>query len=211
MKPHTVQSLMVCLAMCTQATFSNDRVGLTHLKGGTCAARQETQDLPGARPQPRFPTSEARRYTSLARELGCWTASTPRKVFNRGRAIVLCHFLQTGEHRRLRFAPWPRPACYREQILAVCNSYNDTAASSQLPGLEIWHWRGVSRLRTNVFGPTENRVIMISKALNLFRCLSGCAKSSPNHALEPEEANLPAITSLTPWRRLRRRARTNSW
>ena len=61
------------------------------------------------------------------------------------------------------------------QILAVCNSYNDTAASSQLPALEIGIGVAFQGSAPTYWTDGESR-IMISKALNLSDRLSGCAK-----------------------------------
>jgi hypothetical protein len=57
------------------------------------------------------------------------------------------------------------------QILAVCNSYNERASSSDLP---LWNW--VSASDTPTYSMDGDSHIMISRALNLSDRPSGCTK-----------------------------------
>jgi hypothetical protein len=96
-----------------------------------------------------------------------------RKVFIEGDAIVLAIF--ETEASRAYARPVARACALSKQILAVCNSYNDQAASSQLPPLEIGIGVAFQRSAPTYWTDGESR-IMISKALNLSDRLSGCAK-----------------------------------
>src|SRR5208337_3218470 len=71
--------------------------------------------------------------------------------------------------------PVAKACILSKQILAVCNSYNDQAASSQLPALEIGIGVAYQGSAPTYCTDGESR-IMISKALNLSDRLSGCAK-----------------------------------
>jgi len=96
-----------------------------------------------------------------------------KKVFIEGDAIVLAIFETEGT---AAYARAVAKACVlSRQILAVCNSYNDTAASSQLPALEIGIGVAFQGSAPTYWTDGESR-IMISKALNLSDRLSGCAK-----------------------------------
>ncbi|MFI5097466.1 MAG: hypothetical protein ACHQT6_05780, partial [Candidatus Acidiferrales bacterium] len=96
-----------------------------------------------------------------------------KKVFIEGDAIVLAIFETEGT---AAYARAVAKACVlSRQILAVCNSYNDTAASSQLPALEIGIGVAYQGSAPTYWTDGESR-IMISKALNLSDRLSGCAK-----------------------------------
>ena len=96
-----------------------------------------------------------------------------KKVFIEGDAIVLAIFETEGT---VAYARAVAKACVlSRQILAVCNSYNDTAASSQLPALEIGIGVAFQGSAPTYWTDGESR-IMISKALNLSDRLSGCAK-----------------------------------
>ncbi len=96
-----------------------------------------------------------------------------KKVFIEGDAIVLAIFETEGNQS---YAQSVAKACVlSRQILAVCNSYNDGAASSQLPALEIGIGVAYQGSAPTYWTDGESR-IMISKALNLSDRLSGCAK-----------------------------------
>ncbi|HKM83631.1 MAG TPA: hypothetical protein VJY15_22060 [Candidatus Acidoferrum sp.] len=96
-----------------------------------------------------------------------------KKVFIEGDAIVLAIF---ETESTVAYARAVAKACVlSRQILAVCNSYNDTAASSQLPALEIGIGVAFQGSAPTYWTDGESR-IMISKALNLSDRLSGCAK-----------------------------------
>jgi hypothetical protein len=96
-----------------------------------------------------------------------------KKVFIEGDAIVLAIF---ETEATVAYARAVAKACVlSRQILAVCNSYNDTAASTQLPTLEIGIGVAFQGSAPTYWTDGESR-IMISKALNLSDRLSGCAK-----------------------------------
>ncbi len=96
-----------------------------------------------------------------------------KKVFIEGDAIVLAIFETEGSQS---YAQSVAKACVlSRQILAVCNSYNDGAASSQLPPLEIGIGVAYQGSAPTYWTDGESK-IMISKALNLSDRLSGCAK-----------------------------------
>jgi hypothetical protein len=61
------------------------------------------------------------------------------------------------------------------QILTVCNSYNDRAATTDLPALELGIGVAFQGSAPTYWTDGDSR-IMISKALNLSDRLSGCAK-----------------------------------
>jgi hypothetical protein len=96
-----------------------------------------------------------------------------KKVFIEGDAIVLAIF--ETEASRAYARPVAKACALSKQILAVCNSYNDQAASSQLPPLEIGIGVAFQGSAPTYWTDGESR-IMISKALNLSDRLSGCAK-----------------------------------
>ncbi|HUN60663.1 MAG TPA: hypothetical protein VMU53_01670 [Candidatus Sulfotelmatobacter sp.] len=96
-----------------------------------------------------------------------------KKVFIEGDAIVLAIF--ETEASRAYARPVARACALSKQILTVCNSYNDQAASSQLPPLEIGIGVAFQGSAPTYWTDGESR-IMISKALNLSDRLSGCAK-----------------------------------
>jgi len=96
-----------------------------------------------------------------------------KKVFIEGDAIVLAIFETEGSQS---YAKAVAKACaLSRQILAVCNSYNDRALSSQLPALEIGIGVAYQGSAPTYWTDGESK-IMISKALNLSDRLSGCAK-----------------------------------
>jgi hypothetical protein len=96
-----------------------------------------------------------------------------KKVFIEGDAIILAIF--ETEASRAYARPVSRACALSKQILAVCNSYNDQAASSQLPPLELGLGVAFQGSAPTYWTDGESR-IMISKALNLSDRLSGCAK-----------------------------------
>ncbi|GAC1632545.1 MAG: hypothetical protein NVS9B14_05910 [Candidatus Acidiferrum sp.] len=96
-----------------------------------------------------------------------------KKVFIEGDAIILAIF-ETESSRT--YARSVAKACVlSRQILNVCNSYNDSAASSNLPALELGIGVAHQGEAPTYWSDGESR-IMISKALNLSDRLSGCAK-----------------------------------
>lgn len=96
-----------------------------------------------------------------------------KKVFIEGDAIVLAIF---ETESTVAYARAVAKACVlSKQILVVCNSYNDGAASSKLPALEIGIGVAFQGSAPTYWTDGESK-IMISKALNLSDRLSGCAK-----------------------------------
>ena len=96
-----------------------------------------------------------------------------KKVFIEGDAIILAIF-ETESTRS--FARAVAKACIlSRQILVVCNSYNDRAATSNLPTLELGLGVAFQGSAPTYWTDGDSR-IMISKALNLSDRLSGCAK-----------------------------------
>jgi len=96
-----------------------------------------------------------------------------KKVFIEGDAIVLAIF--ETEASRSYARPVAKACVLSKHILAVCNSYNDQAASADLPALEIGIGVAYQGSAPTYWTDGESR-IMISKALNLSDRLSGCAK-----------------------------------
>jgi hypothetical protein len=96
-----------------------------------------------------------------------------KKVFIEGDAIVLAIFETESTQGDAR--PVAKACALSKQILAVCNSYNDGAASAQLPALEIGIGIAFQGSAPTYWTDGDAR-IMISKALNLSDRLSGCAK-----------------------------------
>jgi hypothetical protein len=96
-----------------------------------------------------------------------------KKVFIEGDAIVLAIFETESS---VAYARAVAKACVlSKQILIACNSYNDGAASSNLPALEIGIGVAFQGSAPTYWTDGDSR-IMISKALNLSDRLSGCAK-----------------------------------
>ena len=96
-----------------------------------------------------------------------------KKVFIEGDAVILAIF-ETESTRA--YARAVAKACVlSRQILAVCNSYNDSAAEADLPALEIGIGVAYQGSAPTYWTDGESK-IMISKALNLSDRLSGCAK-----------------------------------
>ncbi len=98
---------------------------------------------------------------------------TAKKVFIEGDAIILAVF---ETESNMAYARAVAKACVlSRQILAVCNSYNDGAAGSDLPPLELGIGVAFQGSAPTYWIDGDSR-IMISKALNLSDRLSGCAK-----------------------------------
>jgi class 3 adenylate cyclase len=96
-----------------------------------------------------------------------------KKVFIEGDAIILAIF-ETESNQA--YARAVAKACIlSRQILAVCNSYNDRAATTDLPELELGLGVAFQGSAPSYWVDGDSR-IMISKALNLSDRLSGCAK-----------------------------------
>jgi class 3 adenylate cyclase len=96
-----------------------------------------------------------------------------KKVFIEGDAVILAIF---ETESNLAYARAVAKACVlSRQILAVCNSYNDGALSTDLPALELGIGVAFQGSAPSYWVDGDSR-IMISKALNLSDRLSGCAK-----------------------------------
>jgi hypothetical protein len=96
-----------------------------------------------------------------------------KKVFIEGDAVILAIF-ETESTRQ--YARSVAKACIlSRQILAVCNSYNDRAATTDLPALELGVGVAYQGSAPTYWTDGDSK-IMISKALNLSDRLSGCAK-----------------------------------
>jgi class 3 adenylate cyclase len=96
-----------------------------------------------------------------------------KKVFIEGDAIILAIF-ETESSRT--YARSVAKACVlARQILNVCNSYNDSTTTTNLPALELGLGVAHQGEAPTYWTDGESRV-MISKALNLSDRLSGCAK-----------------------------------
>jgi hypothetical protein len=96
-----------------------------------------------------------------------------KKVFIEGDAVILAIF---ETESNIAYARAVAKACIlSRQILIVCNSYNDRAASSDLPALELGIGVAFQGSAPTYWADGDSR-IMISKALNLSDRLSGCAK-----------------------------------
>jgi len=96
-----------------------------------------------------------------------------KKVFIEGDAIILAIFETEASRDYAR--PVAKACALSKQILAVCNSYNDQAASTEFPSLEIGIGVAFQGSAPTYWTDGESR-IMISKALNLSDRLAGCAK-----------------------------------
>jgi hypothetical protein len=96
-----------------------------------------------------------------------------KKVFIEGDAVILAIF---EAESTVAYARAVAKACIlSRQILTVCNSYNDRAASNDLPALELGIGVAYQGAAPTYWTDGDSR-IMISKALNLSDRLSGCAK-----------------------------------
>lgn len=96
-----------------------------------------------------------------------------RKVFIEGDAIILAIFETESTVAYAR--PVAKACILSRQILAVCNSYNESASASNLPALELGLGVAFQGSAPTYWTDGDSR-IMISKALNLSDRLSGCAK-----------------------------------
>ena len=96
-----------------------------------------------------------------------------KKVFIEGDAIILAVFETEGSRDYAR--PVAKACALSKQILAVCNSYNDQASTTDFPPLEIGIGVAFQGSAPTYWTDGDSR-IMISKALNLSDRLSGCAK-----------------------------------
>jgi len=96
-----------------------------------------------------------------------------KKVFIEGDAIILAIFETESSQAYAR--PVAKACVLARQILAVCNSYNDSAAKTELPALELGLGVAFQGSAPAYWTDGDSR-IMISKALNLSDRLSGCAK-----------------------------------
>ena len=96
-----------------------------------------------------------------------------KKVFIEGDAIILAIF--ESESSRAYARPVAKACVLARQILAVCNSYNDSAAKTDLPALELGLGVAFQGSAPAYWTDGDSR-IMISKALNLSDRLSGCTK-----------------------------------
>jgi hypothetical protein len=116
-----------------------------------------------------------------------------KKVFIEGDAIVLAIFETEGSQSYARAVA--KACVLSRQILAVCNSYNDRAASNQLPALEIGIGVAFQGSAPTYWTDGESK-IMISKALNLSDRLSGCAKLA-KRMLSGRKTNFSVFQFLT--------------
>ena len=96
-----------------------------------------------------------------------------KKVFIEGDAIILAIFETEATIAYAR--PVAKACILSRQILAVCNSYNERASTSDLPALELGLGVAFQGSAPTYWTDGDSR-IMISKALNLSDRLSGCAK-----------------------------------
>jgi hypothetical protein len=96
-----------------------------------------------------------------------------KKVFIEGDAIILAIFETEATITYAR--PVAKACILSRQILAVCNSYNERASTSDLPALELGLGVAFQGSAPTYWTDGDSR-IMISKALNLSDRLSGCAK-----------------------------------
>jgi len=96
-----------------------------------------------------------------------------KKVFIEGDAIILAIF--ETESSRAFARPVAKACVLARQILSVCNSYNDSAAKTDLPALELGLGIAFQGSAPAYWTDGDSR-IMISKALNLSDRLSGCTK-----------------------------------
>jgi hypothetical protein len=96
-----------------------------------------------------------------------------KKVFIEGDAVILAIF--ETESTRASARAVAKACILSRQMLVVCNSYNDRAAATDLPALEIGIGIAFQGSAPTYWTDGDSR-IMISKALNLSDRLSGCAK-----------------------------------
>ncbi|HKV23020.1 MAG TPA: hypothetical protein VJN93_00370 [Candidatus Acidoferrum sp.] len=96
-----------------------------------------------------------------------------KKVFIEGDAVILAIF--ETESTRTYTRAVAKACILSRQILAVCNSYNDRAAATDLPSLELGIGVAFQGSAPTYWTDGDSK-IMISKALNLSDRLSGCGK-----------------------------------
>jgi hypothetical protein len=96
-----------------------------------------------------------------------------KKVFVEGDAIILAIFETEATQGDAR--PVAKACALSKQILAVCNSYNDSTSTTHLPALELGIGIAFQGSAPTYWVDGDSR-IMISKALNLSDRLSGCGK-----------------------------------
>jgi hypothetical protein len=116
-----------------------------------------------------------------------------KKVFIEGDAIILAIF--ESESNRAYARAVAKACILSRQILVVCNSYNDGAAASNLPALELGLGVAFQGSAPTYWTDGDSR-IMISKALNLSDRLSGCAKLA-KRMLSGQKTNFNLFQFLT--------------
>ena len=116
-----------------------------------------------------------------------------KKVFIEGDAIILAIFETESNHAYQRAVA--KACVLARQILAVSSTYNERAASSELPRLEIGVGVAFQGSAPTYWTDGESR-IMISKALNLSDRLSSCAKLA-KRILEKQKTHFSLYQFLT--------------
>ena len=162
-----------CLYECVlqdEATPARDNV-ISHviIKADVRGSTRMTQDLlsRGLNPASHFSLNL---HEPVKKLLDRYAA---KKVFIEGDAIILAIFETESSVAYAR--PVAKACILSRQILAVCNSYNERASSSDLPALELGLGVAFQGNAPTYWVDGDSR-IMISKALNLSDRLSGCAK-----------------------------------
>ena len=131
-----------------------------------------------------------------------------KKVFIEGDAIVLAIF--ETEASRAYARPVAKACALSRQILAVCNSYNDQAASSQLAAARNWHRRGVSGLRAHVLD--RRRIAHHDfQGAESVRPSVRLRQTGQAHALQAEARSFPSFSSSPRWKAPPPKNWTNSW
>jgi class 3 adenylate cyclase len=153
-----------------EAPAASDQV-ISHviIKADVRGSTQLTQDLlaRGLNPASHFSLNLHEPVKKILDRYGA------KKVFIEGDAIVLAIF-ETESNQAYQRAV-AKACVLGRQILSVCSGYNDRAAASQLPRLEIGLGMAFQGSAPTYWVDGDSR-IMISKALNLSDRLSGCAK-----------------------------------
>jgi hypothetical protein len=116
-----------------------------------------------------------------------------KKVFIEGDAIILAIFETEATKSYARAVA--KACILGRQILAVCNSYNERADSSNLPPLELGLGIAFQGDAPTYWTDGDSR-IMISKALNLSDRLSGCAKLA-KRLLSTQKSHFSVFQFLT--------------
>jgi len=116
-----------------------------------------------------------------------------KKVFIEGDAIILAIFETEATKSYARAVA--KACVLGRQILAVCNSYNESAASGNLPPLELGLGIAFQGDAPTYWTDGDSR-IMISKALNLSDRLSGCAKLA-KRMLSKQKSHFSVFQFLT--------------